>query len=336
MTRATVLVPVVGAMRHFNVPVEKLLRQRGLPALEIDDPAHWVPTHAMVMLAQDVQRIVGPDAFGIWLERSSDLSELGPFLGILRRSRTLYEALNRYRRFCRQFRSYAKLSMARHGDDLWIKRSVDPRMAANNGALQLYTLSEITRIVHLAAGDNWRPNRIALQADDDSILKTMPRLADADAVLDAEYCAIAIPVEILSRPIAQRHGSGVMAFADDGGAAMPPPPAGFTDSVLEMISTHFRECYPAIDTMAESIGLHRRTFQRRLAAEGLTYRDLIDYYRYETAKRLIMEDRVRLTDVAAELEYNDTGSFSRAFQRWAGVSPRRYRAIHNVQDRSHH
>ena len=64
MTRATVLVPVAEAMRHFNVPAEKLLRKRGLPALEIDDPAHWVPTHAVVMLAQDVEKIIGPEAFG--------------------------------------------------------------------------------------------------------------------------------------------------------------------------------------------------------------------------------------------------------------------------------
>ena len=336
MTRATVLVPVAEATRHFNVPVEKLLRNRGLPALEIDAAAHWVPTHAVVMLAQDVQRIIGPGAFGVWLERSSDLSELGPLNNVLRRSRTLYDALNSYSRFYRRFRSYARLSMARRGDDLWIRRSVDSRMAANNEVLQLYALSEITKIVHLATGDSWQPNRIALQTDTHSILKTMPHLAGADAVLDAEYCAIAIPVELLSRPIAQRHGNGIMAFADDDAAAMPPPPEGFTESVLEIISTHFRDRYPTIDTVAESIGLQKRTFQRRLAAEGLTYRDLIDHYRFETAKRLITEGRVSVTDVAAELEYNDTGSFSRAFQRWAGVSPRSYRALHTMQDRSHH
>ena len=127
-----------------------------------------------------------------------------------------------------------------------------------------------------------------------------------------------------------------MALADDDAAAMSPPPEGFSDSVLEIISTYFRDCYPAIDTIAESIGLHRRTFQRMLAAEGLTYCDLIDYYRFETAKQLIMEDRLRLTDVAAELEYTDAGNFSRAFQRWAGVAPLRYRALHTMQDRSHH
>jgi len=336
MTRASVLGPVTGAMRQFNVPVEMLLRKRGLPALEIDNPGHWVPTHAVVMLAQDVQRTIGPEAFGVWLERSSNLSQLGPFGNVLRRSRTLYDALNRYRRFYRQFRSYAKLSMARHGDDLWIKRSVGSQMGATNEVLQLYALSEIARIVDLVAGDGWQPHRIVLQTDNDSILRTMPRLAGADAVLGAEYCAIAIPVGMLSRPITQRHESGVMAFEDDDAAALSPPPEGFSASVLAIISTHFRDCYPAIDTIAESIGMHKRTFRRRLAVEGLTYRDLIDCYRFETAKRLIAEERVRLTDVAAELEYTDLGSFSRAFRRWAGVSPREYRAQHATEDRPHH
>jgi AraC-like DNA-binding protein len=327
VTRATVLTPVIQASRHFNVPVEKLLRKRGLPALEIDDPAHWVPTHAVVMLAQDVQRIIGPEAFGDFMERSSDLSQLGPFLNILRRSRTLYDALNRYRRFYRQFRSYANLSMARREDDLWIRRSVDSRMAANNETLQLYALSEITKIVHLAAGDSWQPNRIVLQSDTDSMLKTMPHLAGADAVLDAEFCAIAIPVEMLSRPITQRDGNGITEVAD-GAPAWSPPPERFADSLSAIISTQFLDGYPSIDNVAESIGTSARTVQRRLAADGLTYGDLIDWYRFETAKRLILEDRVRLTDVAAELEYSDAGSFTRAFRRWAGVSPREYRALH--------
>ncbi len=336
LTRATILVPVVVVMRQFNVPVEKLLRDRGLPTLEIDDPNYWVPTHAMVKLVQDVGRIIGPEAFGVWLERASDLSELGSFNYVLHRSRTLYDALNRYRRFYREFRSYANLSMVRRGDHLWIRRSVDYQMAADNAVLQLYGLSEIMNIVHLAAGDSWQPHRLVLQSDNDSVLRTMPHLAGADALMDAKYCAIAIPVEFLSLPIARRHGNGVMEFADDDAVSLSPPPEGFTEAVLEIISTQFQERYPAIDTMAESIGLHRRTFQRRLALEGLTYRDLIDYYRFETARRLIMQDRVRVTDVAAELEYADAGSFSRAFQRWAGVSPRRYRALHTKQDRLHH
>ena len=332
MTRVTVLVPVAEATRHFNVPVEKLLRNRGLPTLEIDDPTLWVPTHAVVMLARDVQRIIGPEAYGLWLERSSDLSELGPFINVLRRSRTLYDALNRYSRFYRQFRSYANLSMARHGDDLWMRRSVDSKMAANNGTLQLYALSEIRKVVQLVAGQSWQPERIVLQTDNDSILKTMPHLADADAVLDAEYCAIAIPLELLSRPITRRNGSGITEFADDDAADLSPPPEGFSEAVLEIISTQFRERYPDIDTVAESMGLHRRGLQRRLAVEGLTFRDLIDHHRFETAKRLITEERVRLTDVAAELEYANASGFSRAFQRWAGVSPRRYRALRTTRD----
>lgn len=329
LTRATVLTPVSKATRHVNAPVEKLFRQRSLPLWEVDDPNLWVPTHAALLLARDVLKIVGPEAFGIWMERASDLSALGPFGDTLRRSWTLYDVLHRYHHFYRQFRSYAKMSMVRRGGDLWIQRSADSGSPGNSEILQLYALTEAMKIVRLAVGDSWRPDKIIFQSGSDSLLKRMPHLAGADALVSGQFCAIAVPLELLSRPVTERNGRGNTEAADDA-PAWSSSPEGFADSLSAIISTRFHDGYPGIDTVAESIGVNARTVQRRLAADGLTYRDLINWYRFETAKRLIVEDRVRLTDVAAELEYNDTGSFSRAFRRWAGVSPRDYRRLQRV------
>jgi AraC-like DNA-binding protein len=329
LTRATVLLPVCEATRHVNVPVEKLCRKRHLPTWEIDNPNIWVPTNAAIMLAQDVHGIVGPEVFGLWMERASDLSALGPFGDTLRRSRTLFDALQRYHRFYRQFRNYAKLSMVRSRSHLWLRRFVDPRMPGNKEMLQLYALTEVTKIVRLAAGDSWQPKKIVLQADAGSMLKTMPHLAGADALLDADYCAIAIPVELLSLPIKMSCSDDVMQGADDAPAWLPPPER-FSDSLLAIVSNLFHDGYPGIDSVAESIGVSRRTLQRGLGAEGMTYRDLIDGYRFETAKRLVSEDGANFSDVAATLEYNDASSFSRAFRRWAGVTPREYHALHTM------
>jgi len=84
-------------------------------------------------------------------------------------------------------------------------------------------------------------------------------------------------------------------------------------------------CYPTIDHTARLLGMPVRTLQRRLRERGQSYSQLVDTIRCEQACRLLEEPGARMIDVARALGYADPSSFSRAFRRWMGMSPRGYR-----------
>ena len=75
---------------------------------------------------------------------------------------------------------------------------------------------------------------------------------------------------------------------------------------------------------SELMGISERTLQRRLAGLGLTFSRLVDDVRLAQAHKLIRQQK-KLTEVAKELGYADPGSFTRAFERWMGMTPRQYR-----------
>ena len=52
--------------------------------------------------------------------------------------------------------------------------------------------------------------------------------------------------------------------------------------------------------------------------------ELIDEVRFLTARQLIIQSE-KLADIATHLGYADAGSFTRAFERWTGMSPMKYR-----------
>ncbi|MBW2243032.1 MAG: helix-turn-helix domain-containing protein [Deltaproteobacteria bacterium] len=52
---------------------------------------------------------------------------------------------------------------------------------------------------------------------------------------------------------------------------------------------------------------------------------MVDQTRFDTARRLLETTDFKLGDVAREVGYSEPANFSRAFQRWAGVAPSRYR-----------
>ncbi|MDF3931823.1 AraC family transcriptional regulator [Pseudomonas citronellolis] len=77
--------------------------------------------------------------------------------------------------------------------------------------------------------------------------------------------------------------------------------------------------------VARRLGLSERTLQRHLAAEGQTFQALGDGIRRRLAERLLLESRLDLNGIAQCLGYAEAASFSRAFVRWNGVSPGRWK-----------
>ncbi|WP_052362140.1 AraC family transcriptional regulator [Geminisphaera colitermitum] len=63
---------------------------------------------------------------------------------------------------------------------------------------------------------------------------------------------------------------------------------------------------------------------------GLPAKAFIDQYRFETARRLLLETSLNVAEIAGELGFDDAFRFSRFFKRLSGKSPRLYRNRHDV------
>jgi AraC-like DNA-binding protein len=91
-----------------------------------------------------------------------------------------------------------------------------------------------------------------------------------------------------------------------------------------------RELLPTGGCTLEVIAEHHfvsvRTMQRRLAAEGLVFERLVDDVRREQAFDHLADPERSIGQVAALLGYVEQSSFSHAFRRWSGMSPRAWRA----------
>jgi AraC-like DNA-binding protein len=70
----------------------------------------------------------------------------------------------------------------------------------------------------------------------------------------------------------------------------------------------------------------RLTLQRQLDEQATSFKALVEEVRREHAPRYMQRAELRVHHIAALLGYNDASSFRRAFRRWTGLSPERYRA----------
>ncbi|MGA7980859.1 MAG: helix-turn-helix transcriptional regulator [Chromatiaceae bacterium] len=71
--------------------------------------------------------------------------------------------------------------------------------------------------------------------------------------------------------------------------------------------------------------MHRRTLNRRLNAQGTSFKELLQEVRFEISQQLLRDTRLPVVEVAEALGYAAAGAFTRAFQRWSGKSPTAWR-----------
>jgi AraC-like DNA-binding protein len=81
-----------------------------------------------------------------------------------------------------------------------------------------------------------------------------------------------------------------------------------------------------LNQASEAIGTSSRVMQRGLSAEGTTYRELLGETRAQIAADMLEKTSATMSEIAEKLGYGSQGNFTRAFCRWAAVSPRRFRA----------
>ena len=77
--------------------------------------------------------------------------------------------------------------------------------------------------------------------------------------------------------------------------------------------------------VAALFSMHSRTLNRRLQAAGSSLRQLTDACRYEIARQMLADSGMTVSEIAAALNYADASAFSRAFARWSGKPPGRWR-----------
>lgn len=86
---------------------------------------------------------------------------------------------------------------------------------------------------------------------------------------------------------------------------------------------HDPEGWPSMETVAAELHVDLRTLRRALAAEGTSFRRLVDDVR-RTRARELLERGAAVAEVARALGYAETATFTRAFTRWEGVAPSRF------------
>jgi AraC-like DNA-binding protein len=93
------------------------------------------------------------------------------------------------------------------------------------------------------------------------------------------------------------------------------------------ISERLRGGDSSLESVARELATSARSLQRHLHELGYTYQALDDEVRSATARLYLEQPDIAVAEVAYLLGFADQSTFHRAFKRWTGHTPARFRAL---------
>jgi AraC-like DNA-binding protein len=175
-------------------------------------------------------------------------------------------------------------------------------------------------------GDQHTPRRATFRHPGPPYVDVYRRIFRCPVVFDQPYDALFFAKTLLDRPMLGKseayHRALSAQAAEDLGAN-----AKLSIARVKRV-LHARIADPDLDVgdVARVLGVSTRTLQRRLGEENESFRELRDVVRFQRAKEALRLGTVNIDEIAVALGYRDRSNFVRAFTRWAGTSPSRFRA----------
>jgi len=195
----------------------------------------------------------------------------------------------------------------------------------------MFTLGILAQLIRRASRDAWHKAEVVFEAKAQQMRCDLAQAVGTSVSFDGDENVIRFPVAFLDLPVPVQP----MPPCAQQGAGLKRAyrllvehqrRQGASDRVSNLIFSQLNDGQINQERLAKEIGMSGRTLRRRLSQEGLSFQDVLDDCRMRQAA---LEFRTRpsasIAQIALRLGYSEHSTFTRAFQRWSGVSPQTFR-----------
>jgi AraC-like DNA-binding protein len=324
-----------GALR-CGLDVRRLLQEAGLPAdlpERSDLPEHpkrmvtldqFVALHRLLMAALD-------DEYVGLLHRPQRLGTSAAMGLLAVHARTAGEAMKRTVDFYNLFENSFAHALAHEGRQARYILGYRPgQKVLNNYAVEL-VLCEIHRFYSWLLGDRIMIDEVRFTfSPEQGKAAVYPHFFfGGDMRFNQAENSIIFSEEYLNQPVVKSEADLASWIARSPiDLFLPAHTYGHeTLSVRDVLNSSFGEELQArsLREVARRLHRHPQALRRRLQAEKTSFREIKEHVLCNLAVHLLVEGDLAVQDVSERLGYSEPSAFNRAFSKWTGMSPLRYR-----------
>ena len=320
--------PLMSGLMTLGYDPVPFLHTRGIDSKMLLDPDATVPMSACVGLLADGVRATGDDNLGLHVAEHAELGSFDVHFYAMVSSPTLGAAFERVCRYQRLIHETSQVRLEKSGDRALLSHRLPGGMAAPRQTAELL-LAAWVRAGRVATRTKWSPAEVRFAHRAPRDCGEHARFFGGPLRFATGENALVLPTALLDLPCRRtdplRRRRCWIGYAADWLSA--PRPATLAERARAALSEDLQVGNVTARVSAARLAASVRTLHRALAAEGTSYRRLLDQLRLDIAERHLRDDRMSVAEVGVlPLGFSEISAFHRAFKRWTGRTPVTFRA----------
>jgi AraC-like DNA-binding protein len=297
----------------------------GIDPAAFADPDFPIPVRGFAQLLERAAAELACPNLGLRLSQRQEMSLFGPLWPFLANSATVGELV---REVAHVFPLHTPAASPQveptEGGLIFVYDAAGEVGAPRRQLIELgigVLVGEIRRLC-----PDWRPEAVQFRHAAPADLELHHRLLGPNLLFEADRNTVFLDAAALATP----YGAGDASLAGAWQETLASRLAALDGLIQTRTEAVVRNLLPFgrcdLAAVAAFLRLTPRTLQRRLAADGTSFEQILDGVRADLALYYLRESRLSVAAVAEILQFSETSALTRACRRWHGASPRAVRA----------
>lgn len=333
----------VRAARLCGIDIEAIFQREGIDTQRLHPETSTIDRFTMQRVmhqcVDETRRIGSPQHFPLALGETFAFEYLSDVETFITTSATLRDATRSLEWIPPLVNPYMRFRLSEHGHEARLALSFDvpDNDLAASGPFAEGVFTTVVKFCKLLLGGQPLIGRITLRhpphqdADKVNAHFQVPITWGAD--IDALWFERSLLDQPLGGAFASLHeqaGQRVVQqvaqrVLPDAGEGEAPPGQHLVQQIEQAFADKPRLLGLGIEALAEELGLHPRTLQRRLKDVGDSHSAIQARVRHRLALAWLRQPELSIEDISERLGFTDRRSFTLAFTRWSGQTPSQFR-----------
>ncbi len=316
-------------IEDFNLQVDPLFEKAKLPINCFEYPEALIPLESSLKLYDLAAQSFGDSSLGLKIGAKMKFCDLGEFGKLFTSCPNLNALINTLEQHAQSYTNGVRVWHTIRGENVHLFFSVHPDIKCYRAQYTELSIAFLQNAIKMAAGENWAATEVHFEHTPWGKKREMEEVFQTSLKFSKDYNVLIFPKKVLCLPIKNNTSPEKKLNPNFFETA---PNGTFASVLKQVLKTLALEGRPKMSEVSLVMDLGPRTIQRLLAKEGTNFRELVDSVCFERVADLLVQGDKNLLQVALIQGYSEGASFSRAFKRWAGVTPSEYRSISNEQE----
>lgn len=321
----------IARLRERGVSPEDVARRAGLPPGLLRDAKVLLTTEQLFAFWDAVAEVSGDPAIGLELGSDTRVERLDVVSLAALSAASLRDALARAARY-KQLTCPEEIQVTTRGGECAVRFRWLRARGAECRVLTDMCFAWVAALTHRGTAGAVRPLRVELTSAARNRRLYLEHFG-CSLRFNAPGSAIVFRAADLDHPF-QTHNAdllGALTPQLDAELATRQEDDDVRDQVKAVLRRSLAGRRPDLRDVARELASSPRTLQRRLGDLGVSYQQVLEEARRDLASHYLLHASLELAEIAYLLGYEDANSFMRAFSRWEGVPPGRWREMRREQ-----